>query len=160
VFSVSFLLQLNSSKQTRSAIDLRHPKMATIAHCAFCFETITSNLENRQPLSLSEIEQLWNQYNEDADLSEPELPHKTAAGKIQAENISPSSSSSGQKAVPSSSSAKSTTSLQSTNVPKEAPMFVTWDTISNDDSKRLRGCIGTFEPYELEEGLKTYAKIA
>lgn len=44
--------------------------------------------------------------------------------------------------------------------PDEAPMFVTWDTISSEGSKRLRGCIGTFEPYELEEGLKTYALVA
>ena len=35
-----------------------------------------------------------------------------------------------------------------------SPLFVTWTTGS---SRRLRGCIGTFEPQPLYEGLTDYA---
>lgn len=38
------------------------------------------------------------------------------------------------------------------------PLFVTWSTISrNSGRKSLRGCIGTFEPQELQHGLAAYA---
>jgi AMME syndrome candidate gene 1 protein len=39
----------------------------------------------------------------------------------------------------------------------EFPLFVTWDTRSRNGDKSLRGCIGTFEPQELDDGLRTYA---
>ena len=39
----------------------------------------------------------------------------------------------------------------------ESPLFVTWNTITRSGSKRLRGCIGTFEAQELDHGLRTYA---
>jgi AMMECR1 domain-containing protein len=34
---------------------------------------------------------------------------------------------------------------------------VTWNTVTRSGDKRLRGCIGTFEAQELDEGLKSYA---
>ncbi|KAK5699789.1 hypothetical protein LTR97_005920 [Elasticomyces elasticus] len=37
------------------------------------------------------------------------------------------------------------------------PLFVTWNTNSRGGHKSLRGCIGTFEPLELEHGLRSYA---
>lgn len=37
------------------------------------------------------------------------------------------------------------------------PLFVTWNTISKNGQKSLRGCIGTFEAQELAQGLKSYA---
>ncbi|KAK2808388.1 hypothetical protein FQN50_004773 [Emmonsiellopsis sp. PD_5] len=37
------------------------------------------------------------------------------------------------------------------------PLFVTWNTLSRNGHKSLRGCIGTFEPQELAFGLKSYA---
>ncbi|CAK3988882.1 Hypothetical predicted protein [Lecanosticta acicola] len=40
---------------------------------------------------------------------------------------------------------------------EEHPLFVTWNTISRSGHKSLRGCIGTFEAQELEEGLRSYA---
>ncbi|OLL21870.1 hypothetical protein NEOLI_000473 [Neolecta irregularis DAH-3] len=43
---------------------------------------------------------------------------------------------------------------------KSYPLFVTWSTLSKSGSKRLRGCIGTFEPLPVEAGLKTYAVAA
>ena len=39
----------------------------------------------------------------------------------------------------------------------EYPLFVTWNTLSRSGDKRLRGCIGTFESLDLEEGLGSYA---
>ncbi|KAK0940005.1 hypothetical protein LTR29_008474 [Friedmanniomyces endolithicus] len=40
---------------------------------------------------------------------------------------------------------------------EEYPLFVTWNTTSRGGHKSLRGCIGTFEPQELEYGLHSYA---
>lgn len=39
----------------------------------------------------------------------------------------------------------------------EYPLFVTWDTVSRSGSKSLRGCIGTFESQDLDDGLRNYA---
>lgn len=39
----------------------------------------------------------------------------------------------------------------------EYPLFVTWNVVSRSGYKNLRGCIGTFEPQELEAGLRSYA---
>ncbi|KAI9653094.1 MAG: hypothetical protein M1831_006178 [Alyxoria varia] len=39
----------------------------------------------------------------------------------------------------------------------DSPMFVTWNITSRSGHKNLRGCIGTFEAQELEQGLATYA---
>ncbi|KAL5120355.1 hypothetical protein ACEQ8H_001645 [Pleosporales sp. CAS-2024a] len=36
--------------------------MATLAHCAFCFETLAANLEKRPQLSLSKVECLWSKH--------------------------------------------------------------------------------------------------
>lgn len=37
------------------------------------------------------------------------------------------------------------------------PLFVTWNTLSKNGHKSLRGCIGTFDAQELAEGLRSYA---
>lgn len=37
------------------------------------------------------------------------------------------------------------------------PLFVTWNKVSKDGHKSLRGCIGTFEAQELSAGLRSYA---
>lgn len=37
------------------------------------------------------------------------------------------------------------------------PLFVTWNTLSKNGHRSLRGCIGTFEAQELSAGLKSYA---
>ncbi|KAL2171453.1 hypothetical protein VTG60DRAFT_2860 [Thermothelomyces hinnuleus] len=44
----------------------------------------------------------------------------------------------------------------------ESPLFVTWNTVSSraGGGHSLRGCIGTFEPQELDEGLSSYALIS
>lgn len=40
---------------------------------------------------------------------------------------------------------------------KAYPLFVTWNTLSKNGSKSLRGCIGTFEAQDLPTGLRSYA---
>lgn len=37
--------------------------MATPAHCAFCFETLSAQFAKRQPLSLAQVEDLWDSYH-------------------------------------------------------------------------------------------------
>ncbi|EKG17036.1 hypothetical protein MPH_05725 [Macrophomina phaseolina MS6] len=37
--------------------------MATPAHCAYCFESLSASLEKRQPLRLPQLEELWEEYN-------------------------------------------------------------------------------------------------
>ena len=41
--------------------------MATQAHCAFCFECLSANFEHRQPLSLAQVEELWERYQASLD---------------------------------------------------------------------------------------------
>ena len=45
--------------------------MATQAHCAYCFETLSANLENRAALSLQEVQELWEKYNAGPSASDP-----------------------------------------------------------------------------------------
>ncbi|KAJ5174822.1 uncharacterized protein N7482_000699 [Penicillium canariense] len=64
----------------------------------------------------------------------------------------------------SSSTAMTTPSTQSegvgsriTSTKQRYPLFVTWNTVSRNGHKTLRGCIGTFEAQDLAAGLKSYA---
>lgn len=40
--------------------------MATPAHCAYVFECLAASFERRQPLSLAQVEELWEKYHADA----------------------------------------------------------------------------------------------
>lgn len=118
---------------------------------------------------------------EDAEDDDPQSlpsatdsPHKPAA---ISRLIAPSPSSVSSSSVPSGSStpgvisqASSATSKSSsrssffsrprkteTETAEEHPLFVTWNTVTKSGEKRLRGCIGTFEAQNLDEGLKSYA---
>lgn len=51
-------------------------------------------------------------------------------------------------------SSTSTTSIGS------SPLFVTWNILSKSGEKHLRGCIGTFSPLPLEQGIAEYSLIA
>ena len=147
--------------------------MATKAHCAYCFESLAASLENRSALSLRQVEALWKKYNAEPTTTEVtaepgsgvHLPAKPAA---VSRLLSPSSgSSSSATSTPSGSSSTSSagtsvtslgTALQKEESTQEDhPLFVTWNTLSQSGDKRLRGCIGTFEPLDLEEGLGSYA---
>jgi len=39
---------------------------------------------------------------------------------------------------------------------EEHPLFVTWNTVSSRGSRRLRGCLGSFDAHELSSGLRSY----
>ena len=159
--------------------------MATQAHCAYCFESLAASLEKRPGLSLREVEALWNKYTadptrtdtlgspEDSDSMSPPnvsdpLYKPAAISRLLAPSPATASSSSVQSAsstpsgISEASSAISKSSSQSSIVSKQepvedSPLFVTWNTVTRSGEKRLRGCIGTFEAQELDEGLKSYA---
>ncbi|EAW09524.1 AMMECR1 domain-containing protein [Aspergillus clavatus NRRL 1] len=61
--------------------------------------------------------------------------------------------------TPSSTTTVSETAegIQRRSSDQRYPLFVTWDTLSKNGRKSLRGCIGTFEAQELSDGLKSYA---
>ena len=139
--------------------------MATEGHCAFCFETLAASLEKRPALSLRQTEALWKKYHALSTATDADSPAKPAA---VSRLLSPSSGSSSSAAstpsgsTPSESSAGTSVTSLSTALADEGdvgehPLFVTWNTISARGEKRLRGCIGTFEPLDLEEGLGSYA---
>jgi AMME syndrome candidate gene 1 protein len=175
--------------------------MATAAHCAYCFECLAGSLEKRKPLSFSEVEELWEQYearNDDeaasaqlrADTGEqadeemeealsPPPVHPAAISRLL-KSPSTASSSSAPSAASSTPSlntdgatSKSSSRSSLFSLPKSLsrskgaaaassstekyPLFVTWDTRSSRGNKSLRGCIGTFESQELDDGLRSYA---
>ena len=199
--------------------------MATAAQCAYCFEILAADLENREPLEYDQLLVLWTQFEQakyleradepsqdnddfDNDLSgeagkhETESSHKSdlAGNNSQVVQPNPTSLHSGLRlpdisrvqasspasessasSIPSSSSstaalgANSKSSSKSsifsfghskqpspaTLTKQEYPLFVTWNTISpRSGHKSLRGCIGTFEPQELSNGLRSYALTA
>lgn len=118
----------------------------------------------------------------DADAEEPPTARPAAISRLLNRDASASSSSSSLPSTRSTASstqshktgsgtetpASSTSSIKSRsslfsfarrrrNKSEEYPLFVTWNTVSRSGYKSLRGCIGTFEPQELEYGLKSYA---
>jgi hypothetical protein len=177
-------------------------KMATQAHCAYCFETLAAKLEKRTPLTLRQVEQLWKQYNADPNASDPNAPdadehadaedaeestappatdssYRPAAisrllapspssrssSSVQSASSTPSGVSDASSATSKNSSRSSILSLGNRLRREEAkgkeggasPLFVTWNVVGRGGDTRLRGCIGTFEAQELDEGLRSYA---
>ncbi|OSS53166.1 hypothetical protein B5807_03033 [Epicoccum nigrum] len=149
--------------------------MASEAHCAYCFETLAASLEKRPALSLPQVEALWDKYaaatstSASAPTTETDSPAKPAAISRLLSPATPSSASASSSAdsTPTTGASSATgsagtsvSSLSSTLQKEEEtafPLFVTWNTLSKGGDKRLRGCIGTFEALELEEGLSSYA---
>ena len=154
--------------------------MASEAHCAYCFETLAASLEKRPALSLRQVEALWDKYTAatsttNTSSATPETALDAASPKPAAISrlLSPSTASSASSSADSTpatgassaagSAGTSVSSLSST-LQKDGeegetafPLFVTWNTLAKGGEKRLRGCIGTFEALELEEGLSSYA---
>lgn len=151
--------------------------MASEAHCAYCFETLAASLEKRPALSLRQVEALWDKYTAPTSTTNtsspiPETALDAASPKPAAISrlLSPSTASSASSSADSTpatgassaagSAGTSVSSLSSTLQKEEEtafPLFVTWNTLAKGGEKRLRGCIGTFEALELEEGLSSYA---
>jgi AMME syndrome candidate gene 1 protein len=174
--------------------------MATQAHCAYCFESLSASLEKRPVLPLSKVEPLWKKYNEDpsgttptgedaeGEPSDSELEdvspatvndpsyRPAAISRLLAPSPSTASSSSVQStsSTPGLSEASSATSKSSSRSSffslgkrlrkekersevEDSPLFVTWNILQKNGDRRLRGCIGTFEAQELDDGLRSYA---
>ncbi|KAF2738266.1 hypothetical protein EJ04DRAFT_429327 [Polyplosphaeria fusca] len=161
--------------------------MATEAHCAYCFETLAASLEKRPALTLAEVELWWKKYNtddddatgpdpadpadlepSDEDMDDDDVPPPPPAVVSPEATLDPRPAAISRLLAPSLSSASSS-SVQSTasSTPSrgaseaKSPLFVTWNTIGRSGGgggeKRLRGCIGTFEAQELDDGLRSYA---
>ncbi|EMD00001.1 hypothetical protein BAUCODRAFT_63122 [Baudoinia panamericana UAMH 10762] len=142
--------------------------MATPAHCAYAFEVLAANFERRQPLSLAQVEELWERYHASGADDDEDQAQKRRDDEEHDEEESGSGAD-----TPASSRSSLFSFSSSTSKPQqqqqqrkreegrrrreEYPLFVTWNTVSRGGSKSLRGCIGTFEAQELEDGLRAYA---
>ncbi|KAI1851304.1 hypothetical protein JX266_003379 [Neoarthrinium moseri] len=144
--------------------------MASPEHCLYCFESLAAHLDGREALSLAEVEKLYAEYcnSDDAD-GDASNPSKLDAFKKRIPALQRlANSSSSSTSSPSSGSSMSlatdtpdtsTSSLATETDPiTESPLFVTWNTVSSRSGHtNLRGCIGTFEAQDLDEGLSSYA---
>ncbi|KAI1433805.1 AMMECR1 domain-containing protein [Xylaria sp. CBS 124048] len=136
--------------------------MATVSHCLYCFDALTSHLDDREPMSLKKVEELWEKYCKDPDnASKKQLPalRRLAHDSASADSSVSTPSSSSTVSLANSTPATSTSSLPAADpVSSKFPLFVTWNTLSRSSGHTsLRGCIGTFEAQELSDGLYSYA---
>lgn len=152
--------------------------MATIEHCIYCFEALASHLEHRKSMTLSEVEESYADYlkalaaEAAADISKSATKRHPALERLSGTSSGtaspvPSTSSSSSSSSTSLSlqqpSGVSTAATSTSSLPLadekilETPLFVTWNIKSARHGYSLRGCIGTFEPQELDEGLSSYA---
>ncbi|KAI6346961.1 hypothetical protein MCOR25_010936 [Pyricularia grisea] len=141
--------------------------MATTEHCVFCFEALTAHFEDREPLPLAKVEKSWAAYlaaSNTATTKQPPAVRRVA--DLSADHSSGSSAASSTTSLavdtaattPAGPSELSLTSSSAASAPpKESPLFVTLNTLHPRRGSQLRGCIGTFEPQPLEEGLASYA---
>ncbi|KAL4897797.1 AMMECR1 domain-containing protein [Aspergillus ambiguus] len=128
------------------------------------FNKIAALQDTKESVSLGDTDGPSQQIVDEED-GKPKLP---SVSRLQSQS-SPDSSSSTTPSIASNNSSHSmlssstsitTASSQSTRLKqkdRQYPLFVTWNTLSRSGHKSLRGCIGTFEPHELSEGLKSYA---
>lgn len=154
--------------------------MATVEHCLYCFEALSAKLEHRKALTLSQVKNSWAGYVEasskdttaTAKLS-PAL-RRLAASSSSSSNSSTSSASNsslslGGQSTPATSISSTPSEVDDEQPPTaeeeeeeitESPLFVTWNIDHPRHGHVLRGCIGTFEPQDIEEGLSSYALIS
>ncbi|OTB02014.1 hypothetical protein M426DRAFT_322976 [Hypoxylon sp. CI-4A] len=133
--------------------------MATPAHCLYCFETLAAYLEKRKALTLEDIEETWDEYSKETKTES--LEKRLPALRRVADTETSETSSSSSMSLATDTAATSTDSLpEGSPEPAlvESPLFVTWNTVSpRTGDTSLRGCIGTFEAQDLDEGLSSYA---
>ncbi len=88
-------------------------------------------------------------------------PSTASSSSVQSATSTPVSGVSVASSTTSKSSSRSSFFSRLRKAEKETvedhPLFVTWNTVSRSGERRLRGCIGTFEAQELDEGLRSYA---
>lgn len=139
--------------------------MATPEHCIHAFEALAANLERREPMELCDIQKSWKAYLAALEPASSTTNSKPAKALPALERLtsatsgSSSSSSSTMSLAASTPATSSVSSLPEAAEPTltESPLFVTWNTVSRDGHRSLRGCIGTFEDQDLEEGIASYA---
>lgn len=104
--------------------------MATPAHCHYAFDVLTAHLTSRAPHPLAKLEAYYN------------AAHASDGASTNGTNSSDS--------TPNSYTA-------TTAPPEKSPLFITWK-IHKPSSAHpvLRGCIGTFSPHPIEEGIAEY----
>ncbi|EAU38297.1 conserved hypothetical protein [Aspergillus terreus NIH2624] len=137
------------------------------------FKKVAALQDSDESVSLGDID---SQSQQIVDEDDGELDTKTRPQALKLPSVSrlqsqssPDSSSSTTPSIASNNSSHSqlssstsitTPSSQATQTAqrdRQYPLFVTWNTVSKNGHKSLRGCIGTFEARELSEGLKSYA---
>lgn len=88
-------------------------------------------------------------------------PSTASSSSVQSTTSTPASGVSEASSATSKNSSRSSFFSRLQKAEKETvedhPLFVTWNTVSKSGERRLRGCIGTFEAQELDEGLRSYA---
>lgn len=134
--------------------------MASPEHCLHAFEALSANLERRQPMELEDIQKSWKAFQASSPSPAAEPPKPAAFQRLTSSKSGVSSSSSSSTmSLSASTPATSVSSLPSTDDPliTESPLFVTWNLVTPDGHRSLRGCIGTFEDQELDEGISSYA---
>lgn len=147
--------------------------MASVEHCLYCFEALAAHLDGRKSLTLAEVENSWAEYSTSEDyavgtgddVSASKLDSlKKRLPAIQRVSASSDSGSSSPSSGSSMSIATDTPGTSTTSLPTdktlitESPLFVTWNIVSSrSGNSSLRGCIGTFESQDLDDGLSSYA---
>lgn len=161
--------------------------MATVEHCLCCFESLSASLENRDPLSLDDVQKSYAAYlashaasssaSASADGPSKKIPAlrrlANASGSSSSSSLGSGSSSStslsdNTAATSIASSSPSTNSVavaaaeRVTDPEAEYPLFVTWDKLHPSSGEyHLRGCIGTFSSdTPLSTTLAEYALIS
>jgi uncharacterized protein (TIGR00296 family) len=154
--------------------------MATIEHCLFCFEALAAHLEDRKPMTLAEVQKSWAEFirsteasaTDDDDTTNSKPPKRLPALRRVTEassssnstlSLGPDTPSTSVSSAPTDADSEfdSDDTAPSPTPLTSSPLFVTWNTISpRHGGHSLRGCIGTFEPQPLEEGLSSYALIS
>lgn len=130
---------------------------ASPAHCHYCFDVLASKLSRQQHLPLSEIEALYAR-------QQKQQPRKSPAGQTNGATISATangvSNVNGSSATTNNSASNGTYASAANSPYPKTPLFVTWKIKSKSGRMDLRGCIGTFEPKQLDAGLRDYAITA
>ncbi|KAF1977202.1 hypothetical protein BU23DRAFT_551120 [Bimuria novae-zelandiae CBS 107.79] len=90
--------------------------MATQAHCAYSFETLSANLENRAALNLRQVQELWKKYNADPNAPEDDAAEDEDLGEHTTSASPPTDGSSYRPAAISRLLAPSPASTSSSSV--------------------------------------------
>lgn len=111
--------------------------MAEKSHCLYCFDVLASSYSKKTHLTLSEVESAYHDF------------------ETRRSSLTNGNSSGTNGVTTNGTSVNGHSSTNGVSHP-ERPLFVTWNLVK-PGGKHLRGCIGTFEPQKLDDGLAAYA---